>query len=276
MNNLAKKHNLRRSNSDDFENKTDITQNTSKSITSIACSLCLIKSLCKTTSQDSRSIEQSKLLDSSNLKINNSNLKINTKQVVHKDKHIYKQGNLFTNIYILKSGMFKTYYLTENGEIQITGFLMPGDVFGLDGLSNNTYQTSAIALDTSSVCKVSRTDFLEATQKSSELFNQLLKSLSNEVCEDKKMFFTLGKGTTQSRLCGFILRQTARCKNLQLSENYMSLSMTRLDISNYLGMASETVSREFSRLQKLGVIKVTKKEIAIINLTKLNELALLA
>jgi DNA-binding transcriptional regulator LsrR (DeoR family) len=48
------------------------------------------------------------------------------------------------------------------------------------------------------------------------------------------------------------------------------LSMTRVDIANYLGMAVETVSRLLTQLQNEQVIKVEKRRVSIVNITKLN------
>jgi len=48
--------------------------------------------------------------------------------------------------------------------------------------------------------------------------------------------------------------------------------MSRVDISNYLGLAVETVSRIFTRFQKNGLIATEGKEITLLNLDELNNL----
>jgi CRP/FNR family transcriptional regulator len=49
--------------------------------------------------------------------------------------------------------------------------------------------------------------------------------------------------------------------------------MSRVDISNYLGLAVETVSRIFTRFQKNGLIKTEGKEITLLNTSELNTLS---
>jgi CRP/FNR family transcriptional regulator len=49
--------------------------------------------------------------------------------------------------------------------------------------------------------------------------------------------------------------------------------MTRTDIANYLRLASESVSRGFSRLQESGLLRVDRREIEITDPAKLESLA---
>ena len=49
--------------------------------------------------------------------------------------------------------------------------------------------------------------------------------------------------------------------------------MTRTDIANYLRLASESVSRGFTRLQDAGVVSVERRDIEIRDPARLNALA---
>ena len=49
--------------------------------------------------------------------------------------------------------------------------------------------------------------------------------------------------------------------------------MSREDIASYLGLALDTVSRGFSRLQEDGVISVFGRRVEIVDLPELNRLA---
>jgi CRP/FNR family transcriptional regulator len=49
--------------------------------------------------------------------------------------------------------------------------------------------------------------------------------------------------------------------------------MSRVDIGNYLGLTVETVSRVFSRMQKMDMLKVDNKEIEILDLDSLRRMA---
>lgn len=49
--------------------------------------------------------------------------------------------------------------------------------------------------------------------------------------------------------------------------------MSRVDISNYLGLAVETVSRIFTRMQKSELISTEGKEVTLLDISGLNKLA---
>ena len=49
--------------------------------------------------------------------------------------------------------------------------------------------------------------------------------------------------------------------------------MSRVDIGNYLGLTVETVSRVFSRMQKMSILQVDNKEIEILDLDGLRNMA---
>ncbi|CAM5212171.1 CRP/FNR family transcriptional regulator OS=Castellaniella defragrans OX=75697 GN=HNR28_000832 PE=4 SV=1 [Castellaniella denitrificans] len=65
---------------------------------------------------------------------------------------LYRQGDAADAIYGLRSGSIKTQIEDANGQVQITGFLLPGEVLGLDGLMSDQQVSHAIALEDSEVC----------------------------------------------------------------------------------------------------------------------------
>jgi CRP/FNR family transcriptional regulator len=57
------------------------------------------------------------------------------------------------------------------------------------------------------------------------------------------------------------------------SHTQYRLSMSRVDISNYLGLAVETVSRVFTRFQKNELIATQGKEITLLDAKTLYQMA---
>ena len=58
---------------------------------------------------------------------------------------LYRQGDAAEAVYGLRSGSLKTQIEDANGQVQITGFLLPGEVLGLDGLMNDQQVSHAIS-----------------------------------------------------------------------------------------------------------------------------------
>ena len=197
-------------------------------------------------------------------------------QVHRKNEHIYHQEDTFQAFYVVRSGAIKTYSLTEDGEELITGFYLPGEVIGLDGLWGDVYQNSAIALNSSSVCMVDFKELTHLNHDIPELQNRILRFMSREIYADQQMLHVLSRKSAESRLAIFLLNYSERLKRLKrlkLSVNTFQLPMSRGDISSFLGMAIETVCREFTHLQRQGILEVSRKDISIMDIQKLREIA---
>ncbi len=55
-----------------------------------------------------------------------------TKRIYRKGEHIFHAAELSEAFFVVKSGSVKSYFISEDGEEQVLGFYLPGDVFGLD------------------------------------------------------------------------------------------------------------------------------------------------
>jgi CRP/FNR family transcriptional regulator len=70
-----------------------------------------------------------------------------------------------------------------------------------------------------------------------------------------------------------MLSISTRNARRKLSSTQFRLPMSRVDIGNYLGLTVETVSRVFSRMQKMDILQVDNKEIEILDLEGLRTMA---
>ena len=64
---------------------------------------------------------------------------IQRKKPMHKGDMLFESGSSQKSLYAIRTGSFKTFTLTDQGEQQITGFHLPGDIVGFDGLSNQLH-----------------------------------------------------------------------------------------------------------------------------------------
>ena len=85
----------------------------------------------------------------------------------------------------------------------------------------------------------------------------------------QKMLFFIGKRPVEERLAMFLIGLSQRFGARGLSDLRFQLSMSRHDIANYLGMAPETISRQFKRMQDQNLISINNRDITIIDLTTL-------
>src|SRR4030067_516705 len=73
---------------------------------------------------------------------------------LNRGEHLFRTEDHFSCIYVVRSGAVKSYVTTESGEEQVTGFHLSGELLGLDGIYREYHACSAIALDTTTVCKL--------------------------------------------------------------------------------------------------------------------------
>jgi len=186
-----------------------------------------------------------------------------------KNESPFHQGDKFQAIYAIRSGSVKTYTVADDGSEQITGFYLPGELVGLDAISEDTHPCTAKALETTSYCEIPFNLLEELSGELPSLRHQLLKIMSKEITHDANLLMLLGKKTADERLASLLLSLSARLKNRGFSATEFNLSMSRNDIANYLGLAVETVSRLFTRFQDQGLIKVEGKFVQIMALEQL-------
>lgn len=58
------------------------------------------------------------------------------------------------SLYAIRSGTIKSYTITEQGDEQITGFHLAGDLVGFDAIGSGHHPSFAQALETSMVCEI--------------------------------------------------------------------------------------------------------------------------
>ena len=191
-----------------------------------------------------------------------------------KGDHIYNEGESFRSIYAVRLGCVKTYRLTNDGKEQITGFYLPGEVFGVDGVAANNHSNSAIALETSAICEIPFERLEELSSKISSLQRHLFTLMGREIAEDQKLITLLSKNSADERMAALLLSLSQRYAQRGLSSTQIRLPMSRGDIANYLGLTVETVSRVLSRMQKQEIIRIDNKEVEIIDEDRLRQINL--
>ncbi|MCT7941779.1 electron transport transcriptional regulator EtrA [Shewanella holmiensis] len=210
--------------------------------------------------------------------LNNSELDkldniIERKKPVQKGDQIFKSGDNLRALYAIRSGTIKSYTITEQGDEQITGFHLAGDVIGFDGIHSQMHQSFAQALETSMVCEIPYDTLDELSGSMPKLRQQIMRLMSNEIMIDQEMILLLSKKNAEERLAAFIYNLANRFGERGFSPKEFRLTMTRGDIGNYLGLTVETISRLLGRFQKSDFIEVNGKYISIIDHRALGLLA---
>ena len=232
------------------------TNNTGNLVTfaklKIACQECSLNEICLPVGVDKNDMT---MLDDI----------INRKTPFSRGQHLFHIGDRFKSVYAIRSGSVKTYTTTEDGHEQVTGFHLPGELVGLDAIATNTHPVAAKTLETTSVCEIPFEQLDDLSCRLDGLRRQLLRIMSREIQEDQENMMMLGQKSAEQRLASLLISLSNRYQARGFSPYEFNLTMSRGDIGNFLGLALETVSRLFGRFQEDGLIRVSRKNIEILD-----------
>ncbi|MFM8331781.1 MAG: helix-turn-helix domain-containing protein [Candidatus Methylumidiphilus sp.] len=195
---------------------------------------------------------------------------VNRRKTLQKGDCLYRQGDKFRGILAIKSGTVKLLTVDTLGNEFVTGYLLPGELLGFDGLAEDLHKYSALALENVEYCEMAADELdslcREVPNLLRELFRHASKTLNSET--DR---FVLSQRTAEERIVHFLLDLSDRLSRRGFSGIDIKLSLNRQEIGNYLGLAMETVSRALKNLEEMGLITVKAKLIHILDKDKLRE-----
>lgn len=182
-------------------------------------------------------------------------------------------GTTFRDIFAVKSGSFKTYATLANGERQIIDFYFPGELIGLEAVSQGVYPYSVEALEASSVCRLDFTKLDLLSERLGDFQQQLISAMSTHARQMQWVPLLMGAQNAEQRTATFLLSLSARFVEHGLPGNVFKLPMSRHDIANYLGLAVETVSRMFQRFQSMDLLEVHGRHVELRSTDALRDIA---
>lgn len=187
---------------------------------------------------------------------------------------LFHQGDPADCVFSLTSGVLKLYAILPDGRRQIVDFLFPGDFLGLDARQNHGF--SAEAVSDAILCRFSRGRFERFVDHHPELANARYRRAADELAFAQEKMVMLVRKTATERVASFLheLHQRAAGQGDAGSTTLVPLAMSRSDIADYLGLTKETVSREFTRLRSMEVIR--QHSLALIEILDLRQMRALA
>ncbi|HYW75182.1 MAG TPA: helix-turn-helix domain-containing protein [Gammaproteobacteria bacterium] len=220
-----------------------------------ACSRCSLQDLCLPVGVTAEDLE---LLDSM----------VETIGPLHGGDHLFHQGEPFLSLYAVRSGCIKSYIDTENGEEQVLGFHLPGELVGMDAIHRGSHQCSALALDTAMVCRLPFDQLSEMTRRIPNLQKQFFRLMSRDL---ETSYSLSAHHSVDQRLAAFLLGFGDRMRARGFSSTHFILPMSRQDIASYLRLAPETVSRALSRFASDSLIEISRRDIKVVDREKLEQ-----
>ena len=183
---------------------------------------------------------------------------------------LFRAGQSLSSLYVAREGAFKTIATDEDGQAQVIGFHLPGELMGLDALGSGHHACDAQALTRATVCEVPLAQLEAICAKLPGLQHQLLRIIGQGINRDQSHMEMLGRRQAAERIALFLHGLSERYRLLGRSGEMFVLPMSREDIASFLGMVIETVSRTLTKMQDDGVITVRGRQVTVLDAARLD------
>lgn len=192
----------------------------------------------------------------------------------------YKKGQIIFNqhssphgIFVIYSGKVKVFQLAENGKEQIVRMVKEGDVIGYRALlSNENYTSTAETLVDSKICFIPKELFFSLMSKNYSITERLMKHLTTDLKHAESKVTGLAQKSVKERMAEALLfiKETYGFEN---DNKTINVVLTREDIANLVGTATETAIRLLSVLKTQKLIDFDGKKIKLLNIPQLTFMA---
>jgi CRP/FNR family transcriptional regulator len=186
---------------------------------------------------------------------------------------LYRCGDGFDTLYAIRAGSCKTVFLARDGQYKVTGYHMPGEIIGVDGVGSNIHECEATALEDMDVWRLPFARIEKFAQFCDQFRDNLNKLLAEEYSRVLALTVVLATNLADQRIAIFLLDLSERYQARGFSSCELLLRMTRKEIGSYLGLELETVSRQFARFQREGLIQVKGRQVRLLDLVALSRIA---
>lgn len=194
---------------------------------------------------------------------------VRNRRPLEQGESLFRAGQPLGSLYVAREGAFKTVATDEEGEEQVIGFHLPGELMGLDALGRGQHACDATALTRATVCEIPMDQLEHVCAQLPALQHQLLRIIGQGINRDQSHMEMLGRRQASERMALFLHGLAERYRLLGRPGDQFVLPMSREDIASYLGMVIETVSRTLTKMQDEGIIAVRGRQLQILDEVRL-------
>lgn len=188
-----------------------------------------------------------------------------------KGEIILEEGNTPNGVYLFTQGTAKLYKIGFTGKEQIIRFLKKGDLIGYRSiLSGQAFGASVTVLEETKVEFYPEKYFVKMLEKNAAFSFQMLQLISKQLGDAADTITTLAQKTVRERLAEVLMTLE---KQLGVdNEGYIKIALTREEMANLIGTATESAIRLISEFKNDGLIAVQGRRIKIENRTMVSKL----
>ncbi len=188
-----------------------------------------------------------------------------------KKQIIYTEGNHPGRMFYVVSGKVKTFKSNDDGKELTVGLYSEGEFFGyIAMLENGVYRESAEALEDSEIALIPRDDFEQLINNNNEVSRKFIKMLAHNVVEREEQLLSLAYNSLRKRVADALI--TLQRKYQKGNEEHFSIHISREDLANIAGTATESLIRTLSDFRGEKLIDIKDGNIILLNEKKLHSM----
>lgn len=189
-----------------------------------------------------------------------------------KKQIIYSEGQHPNKLYYIQTGKVKVYKTSDGGKELIIGLLSPGDFFGhIPLIENSVYEEFAETMEESTIRVIPRNEFEHLLTHHQEIALKVIKLLANNIAEKEQQLVALAYHSLRKRVADALLTLKRKYANKDDNQNF-SMSISREDLANIAGTATESLIRTLSDFKSEKLIEIKEGKITILEEKKLTNL----
>lgn len=189
----------------------------------------------------------------------------------------YKKGQIIFHedtrplgVFCINKGRLKVYKTGDDGKDQIIQIAKTGDLLGYRAMiGEDLYPVTAEALEDVQVCFIPKGEFIRLMEESADFSKMLLKEACHELSMMTEMLTNLAQKTVRERLAVNLLM----LKDIYIDEDNpidpSEINMTREDLANIVGTATETIIRLLHDFKEENLIKTNGRKIMVLDAQRL-------
>ena len=174
------------------------------------------------------------------------------------------EGSRPNGVYCIYSGKAKLFRLGTEGKEQIIRFAKEGDLIGYRALLSSEQLSASIqVLEDTHACFIPRSEMFKMIEINSKFSLEVMKMACHELGEAGRLITNLAQKTVRERLAEVLLLLVS---TFGTDENgNIDVSLTREEIANIVGTATESVIRLLSEFKDDEYIVLKGRKIKIMN-----------
>jgi len=185
-----------------------------------------------------------------------------------KKEIIYKEGNHPARLFYIQKGQVKTFKTNDDGKELTVSLFAKGDFFGYTALLEGTiYKETAEAMDDTELAIIPKEEFEILINHNKEVTQKFIQLLAKNITEKEEQLLSLAYNSLRKRVAEALITLQKKY-HVDMREKF-SIHISRVDLSNIVGTATESLIRTLSDFRNESIIDIKEGNIIILDEKKL-------